>query len=141
MERSFYMNHIDEHRVAIEGSPEQAWERVRRVLRGAFGGRSAFAGLLGCEPATGTERFDGRVGDALPGFRVVGADAHRLALEGRHRFSRYRLTFLLTDGVLRARTDADFPGLHGRLYRAAVIGSGGHRVLTRRLLRQVARQP
>jgi hypothetical protein len=27
----------------------------------------------------------------------------------------------------------------GRLYRAAVIGSGGHRLVTRRLLRQVAR--
>ena len=32
-----------------------------------------------------------------------------------------------------------FPGVLGRLYRAAVIGSGGHRLVTRRLLRQVAR--
>jgi hypothetical protein len=141
MERSFYMDHIDEHSVAIESAPEQVWEGVRRVLRGAFGGQGAVARLLGCEPATGTERFDGRVGDALPGFRVVRADAHTLALEGSHRFSRYRLTFLLGDGVLRARTDADFPGLRGRLYRAAVIGSGGHRIVTRRLLGQVARQP
>jgi len=37
--------------------------------------------------------------------------------------------------VLRARTEAAFPGLLGRLYRAAVIGSGGHRLVARRLLR------
>jgi hypothetical protein len=40
---------------------------------------------------------------------------------------------------LRAETHAAFPGLLGRLYRAAVIGSGGHRLVTRRLLRQIAR--
>jgi hypothetical protein len=62
----------------------------------------------------------------------------RLALRGRHRFSRYELTFVLADGELRAQTRAAFPGIHGRLYRAAVIGTGGHRILTRRLLRRIA---
>jgi hypothetical protein len=49
------------------------------------------------------------------------------------------LPFDLDGGRLHARTQAAFPGLRGRLYRAAVIGSGGHRIITRRLLRQVAR--
>jgi hypothetical protein len=135
------MEHIDEHSIAVDAEPEQVWEGVRRTLRGILSGPGALgARALGCDPATGTATFEGRVGDAIPGFRVVSADAHTLALEGRHRFSHYRLTFLLGGGELRARTDADFPGLHGRLYRAAVIGSGGHRILTRRLLRQAARR-
>jgi len=31
------------------------------------------------------------------------------------------------------------PGVSGRMYRAAVIGSGAHKLATRRMLRQVAR--
>ena len=53
--------------------------------------------------------------------------------------SNYALTFVFYGDRLRARTHAAFPGILGRLYRAAVIGSGGHRLMTRRLLRQVAR--
>jgi hypothetical protein len=76
----------------------------------------------------------------VPGFRVVEAEpCRRLALRGRHRFSNYALTFVLDGDRLRAQTHAAFPGVLGRLYRAAVIGSGGHRLVTRRLLRQVAR--
>jgi len=63
----------------------------------------------------------------------------RLALRGRHRFANYRLTFIFDGGLLRAQTHAEFPGILGRLYRAAVIGSGGHRIITRHMLRQVAR--
>lgn len=62
----------------------------------------------------------------------------RLVLRGRHRFAIYALTFVVDGGSLRARTDAAFPGLLGRLYRAAVIGSGAHGLVTRRLLRKVA---
>ncbi len=62
----------------------------------------------------------------------------RLALRGRHRFADYALTFLLDGVSLRAETRAAFPGVLGRLYRTAVLGSGGHRLMTRRLLRQVA---
>ncbi|MBZ0090389.1 MAG: hypothetical protein K8H90_08440 [Thermoanaerobaculia bacterium] len=76
----------------------------------------------------------------MPGFRVAESEpGRRLALRGRHRFARYALTFVLDGGRLCAQTHAEFPGLRGRLYRAAVIDSGGHRLITRRLLRQVAR--
>ncbi|HSS75303.1 MAG TPA: hypothetical protein VLV54_01030 [Thermoanaerobaculia bacterium] len=66
-----------------------------------------------------------------------------LALRGRHRFSRYELAFDVApnpDGVtLSARTSAVFPGIAGRAYRALVIGSGGHQIIVRRMLEQIAR--
>jgi hypothetical protein len=63
----------------------------------------------------------------------------RLELRGRHRFAQYALTFILADASLRAQTHAAFPGIVGRLYRAAVIGTGGHRVITKTILRHIAR--
>lgn len=99
------------------------------------------ARLLGTDPASATPSFEGRPGETLPGFQVVDAEpCHRLTLQGRHRFSRYRLTFLLDDDRLRAQSHAAFPGLHGALYRAAVISSGGHRIVTRRILRQIEKR-
>jgi hypothetical protein len=138
MERLPY---IDEHVQRIDASPEAAWSALVGVLRRSFGGSGAVARLLGCEPAGGSARFEGDEGETLPGFRVVEADpGRRLVLRGRHRFSRYELALVLEAGELRARTSAVFPGPHGRLYRAAVIGTGGHRIVTRRLLAQVASQ-
>ncbi len=88
----------------------------------------------------GTAEFAGRPGDTVPGFRVVEVEpGRRLVLRGRHRFSNYALTFVLDGDHLRAQTHAAFPGVLGWLYRTAVIRSGGHRLVTRRLLRQVAR--
>lgn len=111
------------------------------MSRGELGAGAWFAGMLGCEPAAGTPEFEGLEGQAIPGFRVIESEPGRLlVLAGSHRFSRYRLTFVLDDGLLRARTHAAFPGLRGRAYRAAVIGSGAHRLVTRRMLRQVARR-
>lgn len=142
MERSLYMErlpYIDEHVTDVHASRDQVWAALAGVLRGNLGGGTGLARVLGCDPARGTPEFDGRIGQAVPGFRVVETDpGRRLALAGRHRFSRYQLTFVLDDDRLRAQTHATFPGVLGRLYRAAVIGSGGHRVVTRRLLRQIA---
>jgi hypothetical protein len=68
---------------------------------------------------------------------------HRLALVGRHLFAVYRLVFELDDRGpgrtrLAARSWADFPGVPGKVYRAIVIGTGGHRVAVRRLLKHIA---
>jgi hypothetical protein len=143
MERSFYMErlpYIDEHVMTTGAPASETWDAMLGVLRREFGGHAHVARLLGCEPAAATPAFAGRPGDAVPGFRVIDAEPERrLTLEGRHRFSRYRLTLILDGQELRARTDAAFPGVLGRLYRAAVIGTGGHRIMTRRLLAQVAR--
>jgi hypothetical protein len=93
-------------------------------------GATRFARVLGTDPASATRSFQGRPDQTVPGFRVVDAEpGHRLTLQGRRRFSRYRLTFLLDDDGLRAQT-------HGKFYRAAVIASGG-RIITRRLLRRI----
>ncbi len=132
--------YIDEHSQRVDAPADEVWIALLKVLRHQMGGSARLARLLGCDPAQGTAEFAGRPGEAVPGFRVVEAEpGRRLALRGRHRFSNYALTFVLDGDRLRAQTHAAFPGVLGRLYRAAVIGSGGHRLVTRRLLRQVAR--
>ena len=67
----------------------------------------------------------------------------RFALKGRHPFAIYRWVFELDAEAadrtrVRAATWADFPGLHGKLYRALVIGTGGHRVAVRWTLKRIA---
>lgn len=132
--------YIDEHSQRVDASPEAVWTALLKVLRRVMGSSAQLARILGCDPAEGTAEFAGRSGEAVPGFRVVESESgRRLALRGRHRFSSYELTFVLDGDRLRAQTHAEFPGILGRLYRAAVIGSGGHRLATRRLLRQIAR--
>jgi hypothetical protein len=131
--------YIDEHSQSVNASPDATWSALLRVLRDTMGGSAAFARVLGCDPALGTE-LTGRVGETVPGFRVVAADpGRRLALRGRHRFSNYALTFELDGNRVRAQTHAEFPGVLGKLYRAAVIGTGAHKLVTRHLLRQIAR--
>lgn len=131
--------HIDEHAIATDAPREAVWTSLLRTVRQTMGGSAAFGRVLGCEPARTSKLFGGIVGQTVTGFRVVDAvPGHRLTLEGRHRFARYRLTFHIDDAEVRARTDAAFPGALGRLYRAAVIGTGGHRLMVRRILRQVS---
>jgi len=108
------LSFIDEHSVEVDASPERAWEVVRtRAPQSGF-----------------------RVAREEPGSSFV--------LEGQHPFSRYRLSFYIdplgAERVrLRARTDAVFPGPHGTAYRALVIGTGAHKLIVRRMLRQVKR--
>ena len=132
--------YIDEYTQRIDAPADTVWTALLEVLRRHLSGAEGYARLLGCDPAQGTAEFAGRPGDAVPGFRVVEAEpGRRLELRGRHRFANYALTFVLDGSGLRAQTHAEFPGVAGKLYRAAVIGSGGHGVVTRRLLRAVAR--
>ena len=139
MERLPY---IDEHSGHVGATPERTWTALTETLRATFGGGDLGARLLGCEPLRETPGWAGLPGQTLPGFGVAEAEpGRRLVLRGRHRFSEYQLTFLLDDdGRVRAQTHAAFPGPHGRLYRAAVIGTRGHVLATRWMLRQVARR-
>jgi hypothetical protein len=69
---------------------------------------------------------------------VVG---EKIVLRGDHRFSSYELTFAVSaeaDGFrVAAQTNAQFHGVPGSLYRAMVIGSGGHTVIVRWVLYKI----
>jgi hypothetical protein len=142
MERLPY---IDEIMTNVRSNREVAWEALLPVLRAAFSGAPAgpFGRALGVVPARAVGVW-GEPGSALPGFAVERVRApERLELRGGHRFSRYTLVIELDDldgdaSRVRARTYAAFPGVAGRAYRALVIGSGAHRIVTRRLLSRVA---
>jgi hypothetical protein len=114
--------YIDEHAIPVDADRAQTWAALLKVM---------------CrnpkDPTTVPVGFS--LDTVMP--------RERLALRGRHLFSIYRLVFELDDDGprrtrLRAQTWAAFPGLHGRVYRALVIGSGAHRVVVRRMLRHIA---
>src|SRR3982750_691247 len=87
---------IDSHTERVTAPADAVWTALLKVLRRQLGGAAGYARLLGCDPSRATPGFEGRPGDALPGFRVVDAEPGRLlALRGQHRFSRYALTFVL----------------------------------------------
>ncbi|CAJ1493868.1 hypothetical protein MU0083_000534 [[Mycobacterium] kokjensenii] len=123
--------YIDEHTVRIDAPRATAWDSLQRyvesLLRGAE--RNPLVALLGPQPRAGFDVAE----------RV---EQQRISLAGRHRFSRYRLEFELSDAAgggtcVRARSYAAFPGLHGRMYRALVIGTRLHVVATRQMLRGI----
>jgi hypothetical protein len=120
MERLPY---IDEHAITIDANRDDTWSALLRVM---------------CRDPhdPSTVPFGFTLDEARP--------PARFALRGRHWFAVYRWVFELdaleapTRTRLRAATWADFPGMHGKAYRALVIGTGGHRVVVRRTLKRVA---
>ncbi|HVA06468.1 MAG TPA: hypothetical protein VNG12_07005 [Acidimicrobiales bacterium] len=74
---------------------------------------------------------------------MTQSDAPTLwGLEGSHFFARYALTFRVTPlndqrCQVSAESSGSFPGIHGAAYRALVIGTGGHVVSVRGMLRQI----
>lgn len=134
---------IDEHQLFVDAPTAIVWESLTTWLaRTHLGVGPRFASLVGTRP----RHVSGTVpecGATLPGFAVTeSVPEDHITLAGRHRFSRYALRFALVsrpDGtVLSARSHGTFPGLAGSIYRLCVIGSGAHRILVRRMLRQVA---
>ncbi len=138
---------IDDHARHIDASPEHVWPAllatVGKISPKLPGWLVMAWDLRHAERAGGWDATIA-VGDTVPGFAAAEVKPPRLlTLRGRHRFSEYELRFELeqppTGGTrLRAKTSAAFPGLRGRVYRALVIGSGGHRIAVRRLLASVA---
>jgi hypothetical protein len=125
--------YIDEHAQALRVGVKPAFDAVAAVAR------------------TLTERqlprLFVRVWDARPetGFAVAElVPPERVVLRGSHRFSTYELAFLVDQTpqgtIVRARTSAMFPRLHGKLYRLLVIGSHGHVLAVRLILRSIARR-
>ncbi len=140
--------YVDEHSAEIAASAEDVWNALLRVVEGSFGSTATgrVARLLGCADVGASGPRPLAVGSAFPGFHVDTAEEPRkLALVGSHRFSDYALTFRLdqVDGNrtrLSAETRAAFPGLRGAVYRTLVIRTGGHVLVTRRLLGAVKRR-
>jgi hypothetical protein len=119
MERLPY---IDQHAITVRANRDDTWSALLRVM---------------CR--------DPRDPSTVPtGFVLDEARApQRFALKGRHPFAVYRWVFELEDGPaggtrLRALTWAAFPGLHGKVYRGLVIGTGAHRLVVRRMLKRIA---
>lgn len=138
---------VDEHGVEVGAPAGAVWDSLLRVAEGSFSSPFAgrFARLVGCELAETAGPRPLAEGSAFPGFVVARAvPGTELALAGRHRYSEYALVFRLDgDGGttrVRAETRARFPGAGGRIYRAAVIGTRGHVLVTMRLLTAVKRR-
>jgi hypothetical protein len=140
--------HVDEHSVVVEASPEPTWEALLRVAEGSVssGGAPTLSRLLGCADTTAAGPRPLAAGSTLPGFHVAAAtEPEGLSLAGSHRFSNYALIFRLDDlgdgrTRLRAETRAEFPGLKGGVYRALVIGTRIHVLVTRRILTATKRR-
>ncbi len=114
--------YIDEHAITVNASRDDTWSALLNVL---------------CR--------DSRDPTTVPiGFVLHEARPPvRFALKGRHPFAIYRLVFELAQDRaqrthVRALTWADFPGVHGKAYRALVIGTGAHRVVVRGMLKRIA---
>ncbi|AFP37317.1 hypothetical protein MSMEI_0837 [Mycolicibacterium smegmatis MC2 155] len=122
--RSFYMErlpYIDEHAITLDADTATTWSAVLTTLCG--------------DAADPRAPFGFAIADFEPG--------QRLSLRGRHVFAVYEWVFILDASGprqtrLRSQTWAAFPGPHGKVYRALVIGTGGHRVVVRRTLKRIA---
>lgn len=136
---------IDEHTRMINAPAALVWqELIAGFVELDKPPVRLFVRMVGAEPRTSSGGLP-ETGSGIPGFTVSKADeVERLELVGRHRFSRYLLTFILeqVDGrtTVRAQSYAEFPGWHGRLYRAAVISSGAHNVVVGGMLRSLAKR-
>ncbi len=116
------LRYIDEHAITVAADRGETWSALLRVM---------------CR--------DPRDPSTVPiGFVLDEArPPERFALKGRHPSAVYRWVFELDQEAprrtrLRAATWAAFPGIHGRIYRALVIGTGGHGVAVRWTLKRIA---
>lgn len=123
---------VDQHTVTAAAPPEAVWDAARARFDAPLRGTAArYARLVGVE------------GDRP--FAVQTAERPvLLGLVGRHRFSRYSLTLTVRPigagrSTVTAHTSAVFPGFAGRFYRLLVIDSRAHVLVTRWLLRRIAR--
>lgn len=138
---------IDEHAVEVDAPAEACWAALFPTLEQSFNSRFArkYALKVGAQETTATGDLH-HPGGTLPGFTVTRAIAPvMLALAGEHLHAKYAIVFKvdLLPGQrsrIRLETRAQFQGTKGRLYKVGVIGSGGHVVLVRRLLRSIKRR-
>jgi len=136
---------VDAHSIDVDSGSATTWQAVLAVAERMASGRTSerFARAVGCEDAKPGGPRPLAEGSAIVGFHVTTADPEReLTLAGRHRFSNYALVFRLERLAeqrtrVTAETWAAFPGARGRIYRTLVIGTRGHVLAVRRMLRAI----
>ena len=138
---------IDEHEIEVDAPAEATWAALFPTLEEAFDTKFGrrYSERLG---AVDTDCHGDlhHPGGTLPGFIVSRSIAPvMLALLGQHRFSRYAVVFRIDllpgqRSRVRLETRAQFDGAKGKLYKAGVIGTGGHAIVVRRLLRSIKRR-
>ena len=139
---------VDEYSTTVAATPDETWSALAEVVAGSSAGR--IGGLvvrgLDCVPGDAAGQIPA-IGSAIPGFIVTRSVCPAaLALMGEHRFSRYALVFTISERLgenaveLSAQTRAVFPGRMGSVYRMLVIGSRGHVVAVRAILRAIRRR-
>ncbi|MFT3865911.1 MAG: hypothetical protein QM729_16725 [Solirubrobacterales bacterium] len=139
---------VDEHAKEIDAPAGVVWPALLRTVERMTAGGAAprYARAVGCADTEPGGPRPLELGSTVPGFHVAELVPERLlVLLGSHSFSTYALAFRLEPlggrrSRLVAETRAEFPGLKGRLYRTAVIGTRMHVLVTRRVLRNVARR-
>jgi hypothetical protein len=123
---------VDVHATTVAATPGAVFDALERI-----GPR------IGTDPISRT--YARLVGTEDRGaFHVARSERPMVVvLGGSRRFSRYELVCRIEPehggSVVRFETWAEFPGLGGRVYRAVVIGTGGHRVGMRLMLGSLKR--
>lgn len=138
---------LDEHGIEVDAPAEVAWAAIFPTLEKSLDGKFAhrYTERVG---ASETEMHGDlhHPGGTLPGFTVTRAITPvMLVLAGEHHFSKYALVFridLLPGQRSRVRIEsrAQFFGAKGRFYRAGVVGTRGHVIVVRRMLRAIKRR-
>jgi hypothetical protein len=139
---------VDEHVSEVDAPASIVWPALLRTVERMTAGTAAprYARAVGCADTESGGPRPLEVGSTVPGFHVAELIPERLLLlRGSHHFSNYALSFRLEPlggrrTRLLAETRAEFPGLEGGVYRALVIGTRMHVLVTRRVLRTVARR-
>ncbi|MQA73840.1 MAG: hypothetical protein GEU88_05765 [Solirubrobacterales bacterium] len=139
---------VDELSTEVAATTQRTWDAVLATVRATGEGRRAQATARALGSLADRRSGEiGRIGSTIPGFVVArSVPPAVLALMGEHRYSRYALVFRIAEQgpdrplLVSAETRAEFPGRAGSVYRLLVIGSRGHQVVTRSLLRSIRRR-
>ena len=144
---------MDVHTVTIPASREAAWAGLERYVAGLLRGveRNPLAKLLGLEPRAGFERSVSRPPECLDLTALGRQEEWEDSPEGYPQTPPYEWWNLHDEydqsarcpagsTSLHAHSYAEFPGVHGRVYRALVIGTRAHVVATNHMLRSVRRR-
>ena len=138
---------VDEHFIEIAAEPADVWRAVVKGVTEATDGPTWSQGAkrLGCAH-TGNGGDPGTIGWTRPGFVVTRAvEPAVLAFMGKHRFATYALIFTILEKpsgliLLSAQTRARFNGKGGAAYRQVVLGSKGHVLIIKSMLRRARKR-